>query len=212
MIITESLAKKRNQRLILCNAQKSQNKKTKENIDFLTGKNPGKSTRKCSPDRRLSNLISDYIRTMNTSASICLNLTSPQKGRRKSVKNITDDPLVYFPLEYQTIQQSYQKKNKTEWKLEAQILSRQIIQKMLPKNNSLQHNQVCKQSRRNTGMSRGQQSAWRSPDFWCNQQKNRTVRTDDIPACIIIGKNKQVLLQISFPPTKGHADHCPSLW
>ena len=44
MIITESLANKRNQKLILCNAQKSQNKKTKENIDFLTGKTPGKST------------------------------------------------------------------------------------------------------------------------------------------------------------------------
>ena len=120
---------------------------------------------------------------------------------------------VYLPLEYQTIPQSYQKKNKTEWiAWSTDSLSADYAKKMLPKKNSLQHSQVCKQSRRNTGMSQGQQSAWGSPDFWCNQQKNRTVRTDDIPACIIFGKNKQVLLQISLPPTKGHADHCPSLW
>ena len=49
MIITESLAKKRNQRLILCNAQKSQNKKTKENIDFLTGKNPREEHKEVQP-------------------------------------------------------------------------------------------------------------------------------------------------------------------
>ena len=38
-----------NQRLILCNALKSQNKKTKENIDFLTEKNPREEHKEVQP-------------------------------------------------------------------------------------------------------------------------------------------------------------------